>query len=108
MKYFCDNCGWHDGDPMPLKDAKLRLNPGDTFPSGECSHCGCMCFTESVMEKIAVAEAATELLEALERVVSWAKTYGLDVMPYRTGCSTEQPVIARARSAIAKASGRES
>jgi len=49
--------------------------------------------------------AAPEMLDALEAVVSWAKTYGLDVMPYRTGCSTEQPVIARARAAIAAARG---
>lgn len=52
--------------------------------------------------------AAPEMLGALEAVVSWAKTYGLDVMPYRTGCSTEQPVIARARAAIARARGEVS
>lgn len=52
--------------------------------------------------------AAPEMLAALEGVVTWARLYGLDVMPYRIGCPTEQPDIARARLAIARARGEVS
>jgi hypothetical protein len=49
---------------------------------------------------------APELLEALELIIKWAELHGLDKAPLISGQSGEVPVIAKARSAIAKVRGQ--
>ena len=46
------------------------------------------------------------LLEALELTIKWAERHGLDTAPLISGQSGEVPVIAKARSAIAKVRGQ--
>lgn len=47
-KARCDNCGtvWDADDLKPVRDIWSRVEPGDTFPAGECpeENCRALCF----------------------------------------------------------------
>ncbi len=68
MKCNCPNCDW-SGDTSELDPVGIevfqRIEPGDTFPNGECPECEALV---SIAEPL--RDAAPDLLKALENVVS--------------------------------------
>lgn len=44
--YRCDNCEkvCQEDELVPLRDLRLRLEPGDFVPDGECAACGAAVF----------------------------------------------------------------
>lgn len=68
-------------------------------------------FTDGVPEPeqaaiVTLLEAAPKLLAALELMVRWTETHGLNTAELITGQRAEVPVVGTARSAIAEATGR--
>lgn len=63
MKCTCQNCDWSgetsDLDPVGI-EVFQRIEPGDTFPNGECPECEALV---SIAEPL--RDAAPELLAAL-------------------------------------------
>jgi hypothetical protein len=68
VKCNCPNCDW-SGDTSELDPVGIevfqRIEPGDTFPNGECPECEALV---SIAEPL--RDAAPDLLKALENVVS--------------------------------------
>lgn len=47
-RHVCDNCGrvWKDADLREIMHLEQRIDAGGVVPSGECKHCGCLCYPE--------------------------------------------------------------
>lgn len=93
MKCNCPNCDW-SGDTSELDPVGIevfqRIEPGDTFPNGECPECEALV---SIAEPL--RDAAPDLLNALDGLVAdWERVTGRRI-----------PDDHEAKVAIAKAKG---
>ena len=93
MKCNCPNCDW-SGDTSELYPVGIevfqRIEPGDTFPNGECPECDALV---SIAEPL--RDAAPDLLKALDGLVAdWERVTGRRI-----------PDDHEAKVAIAKAKG---
>lgn len=102
MKCSCPNCDW-SGDTSELDpvgiDVFQRMEPGDTFPNGECPECEALV---SIAEPL--RDAAPDLLSALEMLLESAECLKED-SDSAHGYHGDPESFKRARSAIAKAKG---
>jgi len=65
-KHECDNCGraWSEGELKEPRDLVQRLDPGGTFPSGECPKCGALCYPMALWDetvKVGLADLRRQL-----------------------------------------------
>jgi hypothetical protein len=93
VKCNCPNCDW-SGDTSELYPVGIevfqRIEPGDTFPNGECPECDALV---SIAEPL--RDAAPDLLKALDGLVAdWERVTGRRI-----------PDDHEAKAAIAKAQG---
>ncbi len=102
MKCSCPNCDW-SGDTSELDPVGIevfqRIEPGDTFPNGECPECEALV---SIAEPL--RDAAPDMLAALEQCLEDITNPKADIHP-RSRITLSMATQQKCREAIAKAKG---
>jgi hypothetical protein len=104
VKCSCPNCDW-SGDTSELDPVGIevfqRIEPGDTFPNGECPECEALV---SIAEPL--RDAAPDLLAALENLRGSIRHRSTCRAPQAFPCSCDADQLwEMSGAAIAKAKG---
>lgn len=57
--YKCPNCDWTGEKLAPAQDLHLRLEPGDTYPEGQCPECSSLIGPDDAKDEVVSTEGPT-------------------------------------------------
>jgi hypothetical protein len=74
--HLCDNCGWRGDTPDEIRNLWERVDTGGIMPSGQCPHCGALCYLDTPAQRLhAAAPALLQACRDALEIMQIAKAY---------------------------------